>query len=74
MNGFSEAVSLDKTTTEHGLIRPLMTALPGSRQVADDSGSLAPDFAVLVTAFLVESALAPTTIGSSSAPFPSRMP
>ena len=57
-----------------GQIRPVLAAWSDSPQGADAVGSFVPDFAVLVTAFLVVSALAPTTVGSLSAPFPSRMP
>ncbi len=74
VNGASEANSLDKSTTEHGLDSSLDDGLPDYRQLADAFGSLVPDFAVLVTAFIVESALAPTTVGSSYAPSPLPMP
>ena len=74
VNGSSEANSLDKSTTEHGQDSSLDGGLPDYRQVADAFGSLVPDFAVLVTALIVESALAPTKVGSSYAPSPLRMP
>jgi hypothetical protein len=74
VNGSSEPNSLDKSTTEHGLDSSLDGGLPDDRQVADAFGSLVPDFAVLVMAFIVESALTPTTVGSSYAPSPLRMP
>ena len=74
VNGSSEANSLDKSTTEHSLDSSLDGGLPEYRQVADAFGSLFPDFAVLLTAFIVESALVPTTVGSSYAPSPLRMP
>jgi hypothetical protein len=74
VNGSSGANSLDKSTTEHGLDSSLDGGLLDYRQVADAFGSLVAVFAVLVTAFIVESALAPTTVGSSYAPSMLRMP
>ena len=74
VNGSSEANPVDKSTTEHGLDSSLVGGLPDYRQVTDAFGSLVPDFAVLVTDFIVESALAPTTVGSSYASSPLRMP
>jgi hypothetical protein len=74
VNGSSEANSLDKSTNEHGLDSSLDGGLPDYRQVEDAFGSLVPDFAVLVKAFMVESAFAPTTVGSSYAPSPLPMP
>jgi hypothetical protein len=74
VNGSFEANSVDKSTTEHGLNPSLDGVLPDYRQVADAFGSLVPDFAVLAIAFIVESALAPTTVGSSYTSSTLRMP
>jgi hypothetical protein len=74
VNGSSEANSLDKSTSEHGLDLSLDGGLPDDRQVADAFGSLVPDFVVLASVFIVESAFVPTTVGSPYAPSPLRMP
>jgi hypothetical protein len=56
------------------LPRPATMAFPGPCQSHDDSSSRAPVFSGLVTISVVEvAAHAPTTIGSSAVPFPSRM-